>query len=180
MLHWQHFYHVLYAKTDTLKVRTRTKVYQGDRTFLDETLTVTPVPTHRPTLTQALLQQRLYHTSGTPLIMTIARLLQPYDIRVAHKPIRPLHVLTNVKDIKTDRRTADKEPYTKIKCCDCQTTYIGETGKNFSTRLTEHKRATRNGDTDSKPQYLTPFTEKTSNRHVLSILQAIATFDGSL
>ena len=157
MLRWQHFYHVLYAKTDTLKVRTRTKVYQGDRTFLDKTLTVTPVSTHRPKLTQALLQQRLYRTPGTPLKLTIARLLQPHDIRVAHKLIRRLHVLANVKDIKTDRRT-DKEPYTKIKCC--QTTYIGETGRNFSTRLTEHKRATRNGDTDSKPQYWIPFTEK--------------------
>ena len=26
------------------------------------------------------------------------------------------------------------------------TTYIGETGRNLNTRLTEHKRATRNGD----------------------------------
>ena len=34
----------------------------------------------------------------------------------------------------------------KVKCYDCQATYIGETGRNISTRLTEHKRATRNGD----------------------------------
>ena len=33
-----------------------------------------------------------------------------------------------------------------IKCCDCQATYIGETGRNLNTRLTEHRRATRNGD----------------------------------
>ena len=132
-------------KDGHLTVRTRTKVSKGDRTFLDETLTVTPVPTHRPTLTQTLLQQRLHRTSEAPLKLTIARLLQLYDIRVAHKPIRRLHVLANVKAIKTVRRT-EKEHYTKIKCCDSQTTYIGETGKNFSTRLTEHKRATRNGD----------------------------------
>ena len=37
----------------------------------------------------------------------------------------------------------------KIKCCDCQATYIGETGGNFSTRLTEHKRATRNDDVNN-------------------------------
>ena len=62
-------------------------------------------------------------TSEAPLKLTIARLLQLYDIRVAHKPIRRLHVLANVKAIKTVRRT-EKEHYTKIKCCDCRTTYI--------------------------------------------------------
>ena len=145
MIRWRHFYHVLCTKTDTLTVRTRTKVYQGDWTFLDETVTVTPVPTHRPTLTQALLQQQLYRTSETSLKLTIARLLQPHDISVAHKPIRRLHALANVKAIKTDWKT-DREHCTKIKYCNCRTTYIGETGRNFSTRLAEHKRATRNGD----------------------------------
>ena len=67
---------------------------------------------------------------------TIARILQPYNIRVVHKPITTLlRLLTNVKDKdKPDDRQG--EVY-KIKCCDCQATYIGETGRNRSTRPTE-------------------------------------------
>ena len=53
-------------------------------------------------------------------------------------------LLTNVKnkDQPKDRQGA----VYKIKYCDCQATYIGETGRNLNTRLTEHRRATRNGD----------------------------------
>ena len=36
---------------------------------------------------------------------------------------------------------------TVVGCSDCHTSYIGETGRNLATRLTEHKRATRKGDT---------------------------------
>ena len=75
---------------------------------------------------------------------TIARILQPYSIRVAHKPITTLwRLLTNVKP--EDRQGA----VYKIKCCNCQASYIGETGRNLSMRLTEHKRATRNGDVNN-------------------------------
>ena len=44
---------------------------------------------------------------------------------------------------KTNQRTE------RIKCCDHQATYIGETGGNLSMRLTEHKRATRNRDVNN-------------------------------
>ena len=72
---------------------------------------------------------------------TIARILQPHDIRVAHKPIT---TLTNVKD-KVEPKNRQGAVY-KIKCCDCPATYVGETGRNLNTRLTEHRRATKNGD----------------------------------
>ena len=66
------------------------------RTLLDGTLTVTLIPTLRPTL--ALLRQRQYRTSEAPL-----KLLHVYYnltiIRVAQKPITTLRrLLTNVKD----------------------------------------------------------------------------------
>ena len=76
---------------------------------------------------------------------TIARILQPCSIRVAHKPITTLRqLLTKVKD--KDEPNRRQGAVYKIKCCDCQATYIGETGRNLNVRLTEHKRATRNGD----------------------------------
>ena len=83
--------------------------------------------------------------NGKSITETIARILQPYNIRVSHKPIttlRRLHTNVKDKDKPEDRQGAEY----KIKCCDCQASYIGETGRNLSTRLTEHKRATRNGD----------------------------------
>ena len=37
----------------------------------------------------------------------------------------------------------------KIYCSDWYASYIGETGRNLTTRLTEHKRATRKGDVNN-------------------------------
>ena len=68
---------------------------------------------------------------------TIARLLRPYNIRVARKPMFTLRrLLTNVKG-----KDVPGAVY-KIECSDCQATYIGETGRNL-TRLNEHKRAAK-------------------------------------
>ena len=88
------------------------------------------------------------YTKGVPFLSTIARILQPYNICVAHKSITTLRrLLTNVKD--KDKPEDRQGAVYKIKCCDCQASYIGETGRNLSTRLTEHKRATRNGDVNN-------------------------------
>ena len=55
--------------------------------------------------------------------------MQPYDIRVAYKPITTLrHLLINVKD--KDEPSDRQGVVYKIKCADCQATYIGETGRN--------------------------------------------------
>ena len=56
-------------------------------------------------------------------------------------------LLTNVKD--KDKPEDRQGAVYKNKCCDCQASCIGETGRNLSTRLTEHKRATRNGDVNN-------------------------------
>ena len=66
---------------------------------------------------------------------------------------RTVVVDSDVKDkdnVKDKDKPEDRQGAVyKIKCCDCQASYIGETGRNLSTRLTEHKRATRNGDVNN-------------------------------
>ena len=57
-------------------------------------------------------------------------------------------LLANFKD--KDKPEDRQGAVYKIKCCDCQASYIGETGRNLSTRLTEHKRVTRNGDFNNR------------------------------
>ena len=99
----------------------------------------------KPTHTDRLLDESSY-IKGTS--ETISRILQPYNIRVAHKPTTTLrHLLTNVKD--RDEPNNRQGAVYKIKCSDCQASYIGETGRNLNTRLTEHKRATRNADANN-------------------------------
>ena len=56
-------------------------------------------------------------------------------------------LLTNVKD--KDKPEDRQGAVYKIKCCDCKTTYIGETGRNLSTPPTEHKRATKNDNVNN-------------------------------
>ena len=108
---------------------------------------------YRPTDADATNQNLTHVTTVTiPYIKgtseTISRILQPYNIRVTHKPTTTLrHLLTNVKD--RDEPNNRQEAVYKIKCSYCQASYIGETGRNLNTRLTEHKRATRNGDANN-------------------------------
>ena len=109
--------------------------------------------THRPTTnTEANDNPTLMTKATIPYIKSmsenISRILQLFNVRVAHKPITTLRqLLTNVKD-KDEKRNRQGAVY-KINCSDCHTSYIGETGRNLATRLTEHKRATRKGDVNN-------------------------------
>ena len=96
------------------------------RTLVDETLTVTLTPKLRPTSTLALLRQRLYRTSEAPLkLLHVFYTLQPITT-------------FNVKD--KDKPKTDKE-HQMLRLPGHLHWW---TSRNLSTRLTEHKRATRN------------------------------------
>ena len=72
---------------------------------------------------------------------TISRILQPYNIRVAHKhkPTTMLRqLLTNVKD-RDEPHNRQGAVY-KIKCFDYQASYIGETGRNLNKRLNKNEQ----------------------------------------
>ena len=80
-----------------------------------------------------------------PVFVLNISILRPYNIQVAHKAMFTLRrLLINVKD-KDEPEDRPGAVY-KIKCSDCQATYIAETGRNLTTRLNEHKRATKKGD----------------------------------
>ena len=114
-------------------------------TLSDETFTDLLKLTRR---TRKLTTVTISYIKGTS--ETISQILQPYNIRVAHKPTTTLwhlHVLTNVKD--QDKPNNRQGAVYKIKCFDCQASHIGETGRNLNMRLTEHKRAMRNGDANN-------------------------------
>ena len=110
--------------------------------------------THRPTTTTKANDNATPTTTATiPHIKgiseTILCILQPFNIRVAHKPITTLRqLLTNIKD-RDEPRNRQGAVY-KINCSDCHASYIGETGRNLATRLTKHKWATRNGDVNNR------------------------------
>ena len=111
--------------------------------------TTTTKTSSNVTLTDLLLLTKVTTTQLTPtttktipcikgISENISRILRPFEIRVAHKPITTLHqLLTNVKD-RDEPRNRQGAVY-KISCSDCHASYIGETGRNLTTRLTEHK-----------------------------------------
>ena len=113
------------------------------RTLIDETLTVTLTPKLKPTSTLALLRQRLYRTSEEPL-----KLLQVYYT------LQPITTF-NYDFLLMSRTKTNRKQTGSIKFCDWQPTYIDETGRNLSTRLTEYKRKTRNGNVNH--HYLTHY-----------------------
>ena len=65
----------------------------------------------------------------------IKRILNSHNVKVAQKPFRTLgHIFAKPKDPATKEQRTDAIP-----CNDCE--YIGQTKRQFGTRLKEHQKA---------------------------------------
>ena len=70
----------------------------------------------------------------------VTRILSDINVQVHMKPFRTLRrILSHPKD-----RIPDDEKSSvvyKINCCDCDASYVGETGRALKTCVLEHRRA---------------------------------------
>ncbi len=78
----------------------------------------------------------------------VARHLRPYNLNIAHKPTESLRkTLVHVKDpLPMQRRW---NVVYSIPCSGCPSAYVGQTGRQFTTRMKEHQSAVRRQDKNS-------------------------------
>ena len=70
----------------------------------------------------------------------IKRILNSHNIKVAQKPFQTLgHIFAKPKDPVTKEQRTDA--IYSIPCNDCDNEYIGQTKRQFGTRLKEHQKA---------------------------------------
>ena len=75
----------------------------------------------------------------------IRRILDPLGVKVVFRPLRTLRqMLVRPKDpVPVDER---KGVVYSIPCVECSSVYIGQTGRSLKQRVSEHRRALKNGD----------------------------------
>ena len=104
----------------------------------------------RPTLTNCNSPDGDYAVKGFAKVPSIQRIAEPIrkvlnncGIKVALKPFQILgHIFAKPKDrIPTDQKT---HAVYSTPCGDCEKVYLGQTKRQFCTRLKEHQRAASN------------------------------------
>ena len=92
-----------------------------------------------------LIGSAIRNQSGQFLIIAepIRRVLDNCGIKVALKPFQTLgHIFAKPKDrVPTDQKT---HAVYSIPCGDCEEVYLGQTKRQFCTRLKEHQRVVSN------------------------------------
>lgn len=73
----------------------------------------------------------------------ISRILKPYGVKLGMKPSNSIK--SKLGNLKDEVPFVDKNSVVyKLECKDCNSCYIGETGRQLGTRLTEHRSNIRN------------------------------------
>ncbi len=79
---------------------------------------------------------------------SVARRLNPYNIKLAHKPHSALR--SNLFHVKDPIPTLERRKVIyQIPCSGCDKTYTGQTGRILGTKLKEHRGSFRRHDTNS-------------------------------
>ena len=89
------------------------------------------------------MSKKIYSYVGLPYIKglsdEISRILRKFNINVYTYPYKAIgNILPKIKDSVDD--IYKRGAIYKIPCKDCSNVYVGETGKCFNTRLSEHRR----------------------------------------
>ena len=105
----------------------------------------------RPKPSGAASNERLKYVK-VPYIRGVSerfsKILLPFGIKLANKSGETLR--KKLCKLKDKRPTLEKTGCVyKIECDDCDKKYIGETGKEVTKRIAEHKRAVKRGDASS-------------------------------
>ncbi|KXJ16274.1 hypothetical protein AC249_AIPGENE28261 [Exaiptasia diaphana] len=77
----------------------------------------------------------------------VKRILQDHDVMVAVKPMNTIKSMISKPKDRLDDYDKTGVIY-QIPCADCSTVYIGETKRSLKTRVSEHERCVRLGQTD--------------------------------
>ena len=77
----------------------------------------------------------------------VKRILQDHNIMVAVKPLNTIRSMISKPKDRLDDLKKTGVIY-QIPCADCSTVYIGETKRSLKTRVSEHERCVRLGQTE--------------------------------
>ena len=99
----------------------------------------------------------------------IVRVLRRENVKVGYKPIKTLnHSFPRPKDNNEKKDTRDV--VYKTNCLSCDFVYYGQTGRAIKTRISEHKRAVRTFDLNSKIAQHVHKHDRTFDFHIVEIV----------
>ena len=100
-----------------------------------------------PKVKQRNTTRHLKHFTSIPS-ERIGRILNEAGVKVAMKPVKTIgNILTSPNKDPIVEHEKSRLVY-KIPCADCEFVYVGQTKRDFKSRVAEHKRAVKNAETE--------------------------------